>query len=322
MTEKEVKILMTKFLNGTITANEEKLLEKFDASLIIENEDRVFKSDDNKKQLGQKLLHRIHSKQNKKSKKSWLKVAAAIAVIINLGVVAYFSLNADNKVPETVSQIVETTDWGKRKDFVLSDGTEIKLNSGSTISFPEKFIGNTREVTLIGEAFFNVAKNPDKPFIIKSGDLCTTVLGTSFNINAYPKSDDISVTVATGKVQIGAKNSLVYLLPNEQGVFHKKSDSISKNDVDTNSLINWQKGLLKFNDITVKEALGMLEKWYGVTFVIHDDQPLDCHITASFDNETLSNVLESITYVKKDLSFKPLKNNTILIKGKCRDNNQ
>ncbi len=321
MTEKEVKILMTKFLNGTITANEEKLLEKFDASLIIKNEDRVFKSDDHKKQLGKKLLHKIDSKQNKKSKKSWLKVAAAIAVIINLGVVAYFGLNAGNKIPETVSQIVETTDWGKRKDFVLSDGTEIKLNSGSTISFPEKFIGNTREVTLIGEAFFNVAKNPDKPFIIKSGDVCTTVLGTSFNINAYPKSDDISVTVATGKVQIGAKNSLVYLLPNEQGVFHKKLDSISKKDVDITGLLNWQKGILKFDDITLKEALVHLEKWYGVTFVISNEQRLECHISASFDNETLSNVLESISYVKNGLSFQPLKNNQILIKGNCIDKN-
>lgn len=321
MTEKEVKILMTKYLNGTISTKEEKLLEKFDASLILKNEHSVFKTDNHKKRLGKKLFKKIRQKQDGRSVTPWFKIAASIAIIINLGFLTYYGIISQEKEPITITQITETTEWGKRMDFTLSDGTRIKLNSGSTISFPEKFIGNTREVTLIGEAFFNVAKNPDKPFIIKSGDLFTTVLGTSFNINAYPKSDDISVTVATGKVHIGAKKSMVYLHPNEQGVFHKKSDSISKNDVDTNSLINWQKGLLKFNDITVKEALGILEKWYGVNFVIHDDQPFDCHITASFDNETLSNVLESITYVKKGLSFQPLKNNTILIKGKCTDKN-
>lgn len=320
MTEKEVKILMNKYLNGTITTTEEKLLEKFDASLMLDKEGHVFKNDDHRKQVGKKLLKRIHNKQNRKSDKSWVKVAAAITIIINLGVLTYLGLNTENKKTVTESQIVETTEWGQRKDFVLADGTEIKLNSGSTISFPEKFLGNTREVTLVGEAFFNVAKDKTKPFIIKSGDLSTTVLGTSFNINAYPKSNDILVTVATGKVQIGAKDNTVFLLPNEQGVFHKNSDSISKNDVDSNSLINWQKGLLTLNDITMKEALDVLEKWYGVTFVIHDDTPLDCHITASFNNESLSNVLESITYVKKGLSFQPLKNSTILIKGKCRDN--
>ncbi|WP_047246215.1 FecR family protein [Maribacter thermophilus] len=321
MTEKEVKTLMDKYLNGTITATEEKLLEKFDASLIIKNKERVSKKEGRTEQLGQKLLRRIHGRQYKKSGRLWVKVAASIAIIINLGVLAYLGLHTTKKTPQTVSQIVETTDWGKRKEFVLSDGTKIKLNTGSTLSFPEKFIGNTREVTLIGEAFFNVAKDAAKPFIIKSGGLSTKVLGTSFNVNAYPGNNEISVTVATGKVQIDASDNVVYLHPNQQGVFHKNLGSISKKEVDTSKFINWQKGILKFSDITVKEALGIMEKWYGVTFVVHDDQSLDCHITASFDNETLSNVLASITYVKKGLSFKPLKNNNILIQGTCIDKN-
>jgi len=321
MTEKEVKILMTEFLNGTISTTEEKLLEKFDASLILKNEDAIFNSGEHKKRLGQKLSRRIRYQRNKKTNKSWVKIVASIAIVINIGVLVYYGLKNEKKTPRTISQIVETTEWGKQIDFTLADGTEIKLNSGSTISFPETFEGSTREVTLIGEAFFNVAKNPDKPFIIKSGDLCTTVLGTSFNINAYPNNNDISVTVATGKVQIGANNKKVYLRPNQQGVFHKNLDSISKKDVETSGLINWQKGILKFDDITLKEAFVHLEKWYGVTFVINNDQHLECHISASFENETLSNVLESISYVKNGLSFQPLKNNNILIKGNCIDKN-
>ncbi|SIQ29397.1 FecR family protein [Maribacter ulvicola] len=321
MTEKEVKILMAKYLKGTITVKEEKLLEKFDASLILENEKSVFKGDAHKKQLSQKMLSRIKNQQHKKSVRPWLRIAASVAIVINIGALVYYTLASDDKNPQTMSYIVKSTDWGKRMDFILADGTEVKLNSGSTISFPESFEGNTREVKLVGEAFFNVAKNTKKPFIIKSGNLSTTVLGTSFNINAYPTSDNISVTVATGKVQIGAKSTTVLLHPNEQGVFHKKSDSISKKEVNSDDLINWKKGILKFDDIGIKDALTVIEKWYGVTFTFKDDQRLDCHITASFDSATLSNVLESISYVKKGLSFEYLEDNDILIKGKCIDKN-
>lgn len=319
MTEKEIKSLMTKYLNGTITAQEEKLLEKYEASLILKNEQRVFKNESHAQQLGQKLFKKIHKNKTKKLRKPWLGIAASIAIVMGIGSLVYYGVAKHEQVSRPVAQITKTTEWGKRIDFTLSDGTEITLNSGSTITFPETFEGHKREVSLIGEAFFEVAKNVNKPFIIKSGDLQTTVLGTSFNINAYPNSDNIAVTVATGKVQIGTKSKIVFLNPNEQGVFYKNLNRISKKGVNTESVINWQKGILKFDDITIKESLVILERWYGVNFIYDDNQYLDCYISAVFDNESLSNVLESIAYVKKGLEFQPMKNNNILVNGKCLD---
>lgn len=318
MTEKKIKGLMEKYLNGTITKKEESLLEQFDGRLLSKNHKEVFKDERHRKQIERQLSQNISRPNKRISFPKWTKIAASITLMTGL---AYF-VHKGTKVEEKVEPIVEmtkTTEWGQKLNLTLADGTQIRLNSGSTITYPDRFEGDVREVELQGEAFFDVAKNPDKPFVIKSGEVLTTVLGTSFNINTYPDNQQIAVTVATGKVKVASHENEIHLGPNEQGVFDKKTKTISKKMPDIATFLNWKDGIIHFEDTSLAKVAESLERWYGVTFIFEKESLGDCHITANFNNELLPAVLESIVYAKKGLRYEFLENNKILIKGRCTD---
>lgn len=324
MTENDIKKLMKKYLKGTITKKEETLLEQFDSSLLSKNEEKVFRDASDKKRIKHGLSGEINKQtaNSRKGKKTFLNrmgIAASVVLLLGLGYISYHKIWNDKTEIQPVARIVKTTDWGQKLSLTLTDGTEVRLNSGSTIEFPERFTGHVREVELTGEAFFNVAKNPDKPFIIRSGDVHTTVLGTSFNINTYPDSGEITVTVATGEVRVASKDNKVFLNPNEQGVFDKASRRISKEKIDIATVLQWKDGILHFKDTTLAQVAASLERWYGVTFVFENEKTKDCHLTATYDNEVLPAVLESIVHTKKGLQYKYLEDRKILIKGKCTD---
>ncbi|SFC45629.1 FecR family protein [Flagellimonas taeanensis] len=318
MTEKRIKGLMEKYLNGTITKKEESLLERFDGRLLSKNHKDVFKDERHRKQIERLLSQNISRPRKRISLPKWARVAASIAL---MAVVAY-SVHVYTKVEEKVEPIVEmtkTTEWGQKLNLSLADGTQIRLNSGSTITYPDRFEGDVREVVLEGEAFFDVAKNPDKPFVIRSGEVLTTVLGTSFNINTYPDSQQIAVTVASGKVKVASHENEIHLGPNEQGIFDKKTKTISKKMTDIATFLNWKDGIIHFEDTSLAQVVESLERWYGVTFVFENENLRNCHVTATYKNEMLPAVMESIAYAKKGLRYEFLENDKILIKGKCTD---
>ncbi|UGU17637.1 FecR domain-containing protein [Sinomicrobium kalidii] len=315
---------MKKYLNGTITKREETLLEQFDSSLLSKNEKKVFKDANDKKRIQQRLSGAINNQIINGRKKerlllNWRGIAASVVLILGLGYISYHKVLNNKPEEQPVPRVVKTTDWGQKLNLTLADGTKVRLNSGSTIKFPERFTGGTREVELTGEAFFNVAKNPDKPFVIRSGEVNTTVLGTSFNVNTYPDHREITVTVATGKVRVASKNKEVFLAPNEQGIFDKKSNHISKEKIDIATALQWKDGIIHFEDTTLAGVAESLERWYGVTFVFENEKIKDCHLTATYDNEVLAAVLESIVHTKKGLQYEYLEDNNILIKGRCTD---
>ena len=319
MTENEIKVLMNKYLNGTITKEEEYLLEAFDHKLLSKNHKDVFKNPKHKQQLVQKLVKGIDNSRRKNPMYKWVGIAASLIIIIGLGYFGFNHYSINREVVQPPVQLVKSTKWGQKLNLVLADGTQVYLNSGSTIKFPQRFSGNSREVELQGEAFFDVAKNPNKPFIIKSDEVETTVLGTSFNINTYSDSRQVAVTVATGKVKVASQASKVLLLPNEQGVFDKASKSISKEKIDIAAFLNWKDGIIHFEDASLSEVLQTLERWYGVTFVVDNENIGDCHITATYDNERLDAILESIAYAKKGIRYQFLDNHKIQLMGRCTD---
>ncbi|RUA15079.1 MAG: hypothetical protein DSY83_08230 [Flavobacteriia bacterium] len=144
-------------------------------------------------------------------------------------------------------------------------------------------------------------------------------MGTSFNVNTYPDNDQVAVTVATGKVKVASHENEIHLGPNEQGVFDKKTKTISKKMPDIATFLNWKDGIIHFEDTSLAKVAESLERWYGVTFIFEKESLGDCHITANFNNELLPAVLESIVYAKKGLRYEFLENNKILIKGRCTD---
>jgi ferric-dicitrate binding protein FerR (iron transport regulator) len=186
---------------------------------------------------------------------------------------------------------------GEIKLISLSDGTTICLNAGSRLSYPDKFKQNTREVTLTGEAFFKVAHNSAKPFIIHSGKITTTVLGTSFNVKAYKEDKAIKVTVVSGKVGIlntKAKQPAVLLTPNMQLVYSKTDETlVAKKIDDALSVISWQEGKLQYHNTPLSDVLADVQRKYNVT-IKADKNLLNCTLYADFNNMPLQKVLKLI----------------------------
>ncbi|WP_318345819.1 FecR family protein [Flagellimonas baculiformis] len=318
MTEKKIKGLMEKYLNGTITKKEESLLERFDGRLLSKNHKDVFKDERHRKQIERQLSQNIFRPKKRISFPKWAKVAASIVLMAGVAYFVHIHTKAEEKINPIV-EVTKTTEWGQKLNLTLADGTQIRLNSGSTITYPDRFEGDVREVVLEGEAFFDVAKNPNKPFVIRSGEVLTTVLGTSFNINTYPDIQQIAVTVASGKVKVASHENEIHLGPNEQGIFDKKTKTISKKMTDISTFLNWKDGIIHFEDTSLAQVVESLERWYGVTFVFENENLRNCHVTATYKNEMLPAVLESIAYAKKGLRYEFLENDKILIKGKCTD---
>ena len=226
-------------------------------------------------------------------------VAASLLLLMAF----YFGFNQWTNRPETSrishnsSLIEKRTTYGQKLTVSLPDGTLVKLNSGSSIAYPEEFSNDRREVRFSGEGFFEVEKDPERPFIVESDGVFTKVLGTSFNLRSYSNEGKINVAVVTGKVEIRQlADTSVLLLPEEMGVFDKSKRQITKQLYDTAEVLVWRDGILNFNKTPLPKVLDELEKWYGVKFVIDEDVRLAGDFSGRFQNANLENVLEGIRY--------------------------
>lgn len=200
-----------------------------------------------------------------------------------------------------VRYVTKEIPFGQKSTITLGDGTKVKLNSGSTFRFPETFSDSIREVYLTGEAFFEVAKNPDKPFVIHAQGVETRVLGTSFNIKAYPSIPNVSVAVATGKVRVNPANDKAraeVLIPNQMFVYNKPNDrAIKAEDINLTDLLAWKDKRIVFNKSLHEEIIETLERWYGVKFVVNKRLNTGTGYTAQFKpNESLEATLEHMKY--------------------------
>lgn len=234
-----------------------------------------------------------------------IAVAASLAIILAVSVLLNSTQDVSNqkeiseKAP--IKMIEKFCSVGQKSTITLTDGTRIKLNANSKLLFPETFSSNSREVQLEGEAFFEVARDPSRPFTITSGDIKTRVLGTSFNIKAYTASNAIKVAVASGKVAVtsnvhGTNNELT-LLPNEMAVYSKTSDELTMTSFDRLDELAWKDGILAFKNRDINEITKELARWYGVTFVLDKRLNYDKDYTGVFDNKSLKEVLDGISFV-------------------------
>lgn len=200
----------------------------------------------------------------------------------------------------------EITSKGQRNLIVLEDGTSVWLNSESRLKYPSTFKNeNTREVYLEGEAFFNVVKNPGKPFVVHTSEISIKVLGTAFNVKSYKQDTFIETTLVHGSVSIEAQDQgkNIQLLPNQHAKFNKHSkELILEETVQTSDYVDWKNGVLIFDEQPFSKVKEALERWYNITIHIEDKSALNCTFSARFVNESLEDVLElfktseSITY--------------------------
>ena len=209
------------------------------------------------------------------------------------GVITYFiNPNAAASKEDANSFNTLSTPTGGQYNIVLADGTKVYLNAVSSIKYPTQFNGNQRVVELDGEAYFEVTKNKNKPFIVKSGDQDIEVLGTHFNVHAYTNESVIKTTLLEGSVAVSYKNQKEVLKPGQQSNVSEKFNKIGIKQVDTEAAIAWKNGRFKFDNADLKTVMRQLERWYGIKAEYRGDVSDVRFNGGTFMNKNLSEVLK------------------------------
>jgi ferric-dicitrate binding protein FerR (iron transport regulator) len=234
------------------------------------------------------------------------KYAASLALLLGIGYgLWYYSTWQDQ--PFGIGELSMNETWlekkahpGQKLIMQLPDGSTVKLNAGSTLSMPKTFTANKREVRLSGEAFFDIAHQPDRPFYVYTESVTTLVKGTSFTVKAYPTDTHTSVALIHGKVELSAvKNGeRLELAPAEMAVFSPGVAQLQKQPLNQD-LIAWVDGRLVFRDASFQEVVKTLENWYGVTIVAKRPIDLGSGFRAEYQNQSLEEVLTGISYTGK-----------------------
>lgn len=179
----------------------------------------------------------------------------------------------------------------------LSDGTRIWVNAASSLKFPVTFIGDSREVYLEGEAYFEVTRS-SKPFIVHTLNSSTQVLGTSFNIRAFEDDAEEMTTLLEGSVRVTATNddaNKLVLQPNQQAILNKTTAGLERKEVDATSYVSWISGKLEFHDEPLDKVMKDLARWYNFEYTFENESAKDFHFSARLNRNTpISEILEML----------------------------
>lgn len=227
--------------------------------------------------------------------KKWM-VAASLVAVASLSALFFEYRLQILDVVSPIPQKQFTAANGQVAAFTLSDGTKVWLNGGSKLTYPAEFRGNIREIMLIGEAFLEVEHDAEKAFIVHTGTIKTQVLGTSFNVRAYPEDAFVKVDVATGKVGVLAPSvKTVFLTPAQEVLMDKKTHSaVTTQGVDITNLTSWKSGDFVVKNMPLAEVLNAIYHRYNVT-VKADANLTKCAISANFTNVSLQNIIKIIS---------------------------
>ncbi|AXB58534.1 FecR family protein [Flavobacterium fluviale] len=250
-----------------------------------------------------KVLNLHPQKRSRKTVVKLVFAAASIIALIAIGNSLFFKENNLVSSPAVQPEVIaENTliDFSGKQLVHLPDGSTVLLNDNSSLKYDQNsFNSKTREVTLTGEAFFDIKHNEKKPFIVHTGKIQTRVLGTAFNINAKNSSSNIEVTVARGKVQVGDTQKVYAVItPNQQIKVNKTTLSFEQNTINAAIVTEWKSNYLILDDINMTEAAALISHKYKVQILIQNEKIKNCRITASFLNEEdLDHVLKVISSV-------------------------
>ncbi len=236
-----------------------------------------------------------------------IRYAAVILMLMSSTFgIFYFSqqekMRLDNLPGEFPSYVIRENKAGQKTKVFLPDGSIAYLNSSSSIRYFSGFIGDERRVLLEGEAYFVVAKDQSKPFILEIKTIETVALGTAFNVNAFDDSNLIRVSLIEGEVrvnQMGNKSKTVILNPGRELVIVPDSRSFLEMPFNLEEVIGWKDGKLVFKNATINEVSQKLERWYGVQIQIKGKVPENWKVSTVYEDQTLKNVLTDLQYSKK-----------------------
>lgn len=231
----------------------------------------------------------------------WIATIAAIVMLPLLGAFLYGS----RFVPEHADWLELKVPYGHTEELVLPDGTCLHLNAGTRVTYPSEFHGSERKIFVEGEIFAEVAANPDKPFIIESGDVDVRVLGTTFNFKAYDNTECVELVLLEGLVNVDidalSRRKQIEMQPGEIVQYDRKSGEIEIKDLHPEFFKGFHdKGAIHFFNLRLSDITSDLERLFGVKLVLLDEQLAETRYFAWFsNNETLDQILDGINVDRK-----------------------
>ncbi|MDF1573447.1 MAG: FecR domain-containing protein [Bacteroidales bacterium] len=321
------KEILINYLNNSCSEEEFEELTRWAKNKVATDVDRHWSWDywnnlepDEKsldKQKYEVLLHKIHHEINLRQRTGsngklirltivakWINRVAAILILPLLGVILYLLSNTTpqnrNSSGVAVDSLEVIAPVGSRTTVQLADGTQVHLNYGSRIKYPRNFAGRSREIKLSGEAYFNVAHNPKKPFVVRTGNMNIKALGTRFNVQAYPSDNVIATTLAEGKVMVGktfpgkAETVLSTLAPGQHVEYDKTTGKISSSMVNVDKYIAWKEGRMVFDNTPITEVTRQLGRKFNVDIEVAENISYLTY-TVTFIDDPLYLILDLMT---------------------------
>jgi Fe2+-dicitrate sensor, membrane component len=259
-----------------------------------------------------KIHHRINVSQSAKfnsweigasptPQKRWLHLFSRVAAVLLLPVITLLVYTRFFQ-PNFVADIEVVSPAASRTFFQLSDGTKVWLNHDSKLTYPHEFSGDFRKIELTGEGYFEVAHNPQKPFIVEANGMIVKAVGTSFNVKAYPDGSDFETTLETGKVLVQKKedsseSKVCSMVPGQHLSVNLESSQYTLKSETSFKYVAWKEGKMVFDNDRLDVVAEQLSRWYNVKIILKDTKISSLTYKATFVDESLSQILEMMEVV-------------------------
>jgi transmembrane sensor len=329
MTEDEFKKMIDKYLLGQASQSEIDLVDNFLNAQHLEKSSHA----DVTQEIWSSIQHKIKDKREAQKTfytRSAFRKSVRISLVMILVLAVFSGIYFSGYFTTTGQWLTVSTKPGEKLIFTLPDGSVAYLNSASSISYPEKFLSSQREVMLSGEAFFEVSKDEQKPFSIRTGHVITKVLGTSFNISAF-QHQKISVTVATGKVEVSTNEEIIdsnkntpstrtVIIRGQQAMYDPAFKKLSTKEVNIEPYLAWKNNTLQFDNTSLHEAADILQRWYNVTIEFENESLKHCQLNGQYKDQSFIHVLESIQFMY-NIEYTLQSDRHVVLRGKgCASN--
>jgi transmembrane sensor len=310
MSKIDYDTLIEKYINGAATPDEEILVERF-LKQNPPDESEILLPDKN--EIGRRIKRKLlKNTATKPVRAIYLWGIAVAASLLIFAVTGWFLGRNYERYGSVISSMLGDTEYdfevkntsARPKSLVLEDGSEVVLQPGSSISYPDHLGSKQRLVYLEGEAFFNVKRNTARPFIVSTENLATQVLGTSFNVKSYDNSGSVEVRVVSGRVSVyeilkndkEAKRNGVILTPNQKIVFDKKSRKMELGIVKNPAVVKpvASRQIFEFSETPVADIFALLETTYEIDIIVEDDVFRNCLFTGDLNDLTMYSQLDLI----------------------------
>lgn len=202
-----------------------------------------------------------------------------------------YHLDTKTNSVASVAYNTVTTPKGGQYRIVLPDGSKVWINAASSLTYPTSFLGQTRTVTMTGEAYFEIAPKKDQPFIVKAGGVDVRVMGTHFNVMDYPDEDHLCATLLEGKVQVSAGKEGSTLIPGQEAVVSGNNVPIKVREADVERAVAWTTGFFEFEEADIKTIMREISRWYDVEVVFSNVDNTGRYGGRISMNQNLSDVL-------------------------------